>query len=248
MTLLERDRERARQRLEQIRRQTPVPARGGTLRAAVFGANDGLVSNVSLVVGVAAAEPGRDFILLAGIAGLVAGAFSMAAGEYISMRVQREVFEHALTQERAQLEADPGSERDELEVILQAKGIPPPDASRLADVLIADPPIALDMMAREELQINPDDLGSPLGAAVSSLLSFATGAILPVLPYLLLDGWDALLLSIAISGAALVGLGLFTARLGGRHPLFGGLRQLLIGGLAAGITFLVGRLVGVGML
>ena len=139
--------------------------RKSQLRAAVFGANDGLVSNAALVIGVAAAEPGRQMVLLAGIAGLVAGAFSMAAGEYISMRVQREVFESRIALERREIGRAPAAEREEVSVIFQAKGLPQADAERVADHVMADPDVALDLMAREELGLNPDDLGSPWGAA-----------------------------------------------------------------------------------
>ncbi|MBI4491629.1 MAG: VIT1/CCC1 transporter family protein [Chloroflexi bacterium] len=244
---LEQEREQALRALRQMQQAQAVTARGGSLRAAVFGVNDGLVSNLSLVVGVAAAEPGQGIVLLAGVAGLVAGAFSMAAGEYISMRVQREVFEHALARERAELETVPDLERQEIEVIFRAKGIPREDASRLADMLIAEPQLALDLMAREELQINPDDLGSPVGASASSFLAFAGGAVIPVLPFLGWSGWSALGISLGLSGLGLFAVGVLTARLSGRNPFFGGARMLLIGAVAAAVTYLVGRLVGVGL-
>ena len=138
---------------------------GHLLHAAIFGINDGLVTNASLVVGVAAAEPGRQVVILAGTAGLVAGAFSMAAGEYISMSVQREMFESQIALERRELHDDPEGERAEVAVIFRAKGLPAEDADRIADHVMAQPEVALDLMAREELGLNPDDLGSPWGAA-----------------------------------------------------------------------------------
>lgn len=248
MTPLELDRVQALRELHEMQRKHPVAARGGSLRAAIFGVNDGLVSNLSLVVGVAAAEPGQSIILLAGVAGLLAGACSMAAGEYISMRVQKEVFEHALARERRELEINPELEHREIQVIFRAKGVPAEDASRLADRLMAEPRLALDLMAREELQINPDDLGSPGGAAASSFLAFALGAVIPVLPYLLSNAWLAFWLSVGLSAAALFGVGLATAHMGGRPPLLGGVRMLLIGGVASAATFLVGRLLGVSLL
>ena len=222
-------------------------ATGGKLRAAIFGANDGLVSNAALVIGVAAAEPGREIVLLAGIAGLVAGAFSMAAGEYISMRVQREVFEARIALEQREIQRSPDNERNEVSVIFQAKGVPRTDAERVAEHIMTDPSVALDLMAREELGLNPDDLGSPGGAAVFSFLAFSVGAILPILPYLVANGLPALLLALVITGLALFGVGVATAQLTQRPPLWGGIRMMLIGGSATGVTYLVGRVVGVSL-
>ena len=220
---------------------------GGKLRAAIFGVNDGLVSNAALVIGVAAADPGRQMILLAGIAGLIAGAFSMAAGEYISMRVQREVFEARIALERQEIRRVPAEEHAEVSVIFQAKGLPPEDAERVADHVMADPEVALDLMAREELGLNPDDLGSPSGAAVFSFIAFSLGAILPIVPYLITNGITALLAALAITGLALFAVGFATATLTERARLWGGLRMLLIGGCATGVTYVVGRLLGVSM-
>src|SRR5215468_10565377 len=172
---------------------------GGRLRAAVFGVNDGLVTNASLVVGVAAADPGRHVVILAGIAGLVAGAFSMAAGEFISMSVQRELFEAQIALERKELQEDPEGERHEVAVMFRAKGIDAEDAERIADKVMAQPEVALDLMAREELGLNPDDLGSPWGAAMSSFLAFAAGAVIPLVPYALLSGSAAMLVSLALT-------------------------------------------------
>jgi VIT1/CCC1 family predicted Fe2+/Mn2+ transporter len=223
-------------------------AGGGSLRAAVFGVNDGLVSNLSLVMGVAGAvQSSRESILLAGLAGLLAGAFSMATGEYVSMRVQRELFERELDLERAELEENPEEERAELALIYRAKGLPADEASRLAAKMIDNPETALDTLAREELGLNPDELGSPWGAAASSFVSFALGALLPVLPYLLLAGQNAFVGSLLASGLALAAVGAATSLLTGRSALFGAARMLGLGLASAGVTFLVGRLLGVAL-
>ncbi len=218
---------------------------GGRLRAAIFGINDGLVTNASLVVGVAAAEPGRQVVILAGIAGLVAGAFSMAAGEFISMSVQRELFESQIALERRELEEDPEGERHEVAVMFRAKGLNAEDAERIADQVMAEPEVALDLMAREELGLNPDDLGSPWGAAGSSFLAFAAGAAIPLVPYVALSGSAAILVSVVLTALVLMAVGAFTARLTQRTIVFGALRALAIGALATGVTYVVGRIIGV---
>jgi VIT1/CCC1 family predicted Fe2+/Mn2+ transporter len=182
---------------------------GGTgLRAAVFGINDGLVSNLSLVMGVAGAGPDSSFILLAGVAGLLAGAFSMASGEYVSVRAQRELFERQIALERAELESNPAEEEAELALIYELKGVPRPEAERLAHRLIQDPEVALDTLVREELGLDPDELGgSPYVAAASSFVAFAVGALIPVVPYLFASGDLAFALSACLSAAALFGVG-----------------------------------------
>lgn len=218
---------------------------GGRLRAAIFGMNDGLVTNASLVIGVAAAAPDRKAVLLAGIAGMVAGAFSMAAGEYISMSVQREMFEAQIALERQELLDDPEGERHEVAVIFRAKGLPVEDAERIADHVMQQPEVALDLMAREELGLNPDDLGSPWGAASSSFLAFALGAVVPLLPFVVSEGGTAMLVSLALAAVVLAVVGGFTARLSQRAPVFGAGRALVIGGIATGVTYVVGRAVGV---
>jgi VIT1/CCC1 family predicted Fe2+/Mn2+ transporter len=222
-------------------------AGGGSLRAAVFGVNDGLVSNLSLVMGVAGAEAGPSMLVLAGVAGLLAGAFSMATGEYVSMRVQRELFERELAIETEELETMPEEEEAELALIYRAKGLPREDAERIAHTIIADRATALDTLAREELGLDPSELGSPWGAAVSSFLAFSAGALLPVLPYLLLAGPSAFQGSVALSGLALAAVGGFTALLTGRSLLYGAARMLLLGAASATVTFLVGRLLGVAL-
>jgi VIT1/CCC1 family predicted Fe2+/Mn2+ transporter len=236
---------RAREELEQIKAHHGTNGRSGALRAAVFGVNDGLVSNFSLVLGVAAANPGNHFVLLAGVAGLVAGAFSMAAGEYISMRVQRELFEAAIARERAEIETAPEVERREVEVIFRSLGAPLEDARRLSNRVMADPEIALDVMARQELGLDPDQLGSPGGAAISSFGSFAIGALLPILPFMLLSGLTAVQVAVVLSCFALFAVGAATSRLSGRPMLPGGVRMLLIGAAAAAVTYVVGHILGV---
>lgn len=217
----------------------------GTLRAAVFGVNDGLVSNLALVMGMAGAQAGGRVVLLAGLAGLLAGAFSMAAGEYVSMRSQREMFEREIALEAEEIEAMPGEEAEELVLIYRAKGLSAPEAEALAARLMTDKDAALDTMAREELGLNPDELGSPWGAAASSFAAFAAGAVVPVVPYLLASGTTAMTGAIVAAGAALFLVGAAISILTGRPVTRSGLRQLLVGGLAAGATFAVGSVLGV---
>jgi VIT1/CCC1 family predicted Fe2+/Mn2+ transporter/rubrerythrin len=223
--------------------------RSGTLRAAVFGANDGLVSNLSLVMGVAGAAAGaaagNHFIVLAGIAGLLAGAFSMAAGEYISMQSQRELFENQIATEREEMRVMPDVERDELTEIYRAKGLPEHEARLVADRLMKDPEKALDTMVREELGLDPDELGSPWGAAWSSFVAFGVGAFIPLLPFLLGTGTVALISALVLSFTALFTVGAAVSILTGRGFVFSGLRQVLIGAAAAAVTFAVGTVIGV---
>ncbi|MFM8999837.1 MAG: VIT1/CCC1 transporter family protein [Actinomycetota bacterium] len=220
--------------------------RTGSLRAAIFGANDGLVSNASLIFGVAGAGVDNAVILVAGIAGLLAGASSMAAGEYISMRVQREVLERLIHLEAHELGADPVAERAELASLYVRKGVSPELADRLAEELMRDPKVALDTHAREELGLDPEEgLGSPAAAAGSSFLTFAVGALLPLAPFLLTTGTTAVLAAGLVTGAALFGVGASMSVLTGRAWWFSGLRMLAIGAAAAAATFLIGRLFGV---
>jgi VIT1/CCC1 family predicted Fe2+/Mn2+ transporter len=223
--------------------------RSGTLRAAIFGANDGLVSNLSLVMGfagaAAATASGNHLIVLAGIAGLLAGAFSMAAGEYISMQSQREVFQNQISMEREEMRVMPEVEREELVEIYRAKGLPPDEAARVAARLMEDPEKALDTMVREELGLDPDELGSPWGAAASSFVAFGVGAVVPLVPFLLGTGFNALVASLALSFVSLFAVGAAVSLVTGRSLMFSGLRQVAIGALAAGITYAVGTLIGV---
>ena len=220
-------------------------ARGGNLRAAVFGANDGLVSNASLILGVAGATADRHLIGVSGIAGLLAGAFSMAAGEYVSMRSQREMFERQISAERDELRRYPAEEAAELALIYEARGLSKVEAARVAQGMIANPENALETLAREELGLDPAELGSPWGAALFSFLSFAGGAFVPLLPFALGGGSRALSISIALTGAALFGIGATISLFTGRGALRGGLRMLLIGAAAGATTNVIGRFFGV---
>ncbi len=221
--------------------------RSGTLRATIFGVSDGLVSNLSLVMGVAGASDQGGLILLAGIAGLLAGAFSMAAGEYISMQSQRELFERQIELERAELEAMPDEERQELVALYMAKGFPRAEAERIADRMFEDPETALDALIREELGLDPDELGSPWGAAGGSFAAFCLGAAVPVIPYLFGGTTASFVASLVLSLGALFLVGAGVSLLTGRSTLLSGLRQMGLGAAAAAVTFVVGRLIGVGI-
>jgi VIT1/CCC1 family predicted Fe2+/Mn2+ transporter len=223
-------------------------SRSGTLRAVIFGVSDGLVSNLSLVMGVTGAASGQPhFILLAGIAGLLAGAFSMAAGEYISMQSQRELFERQIALERAELEAMPEEEEAELAGVYRSKGFTDEESTRIAHRLFADPEAALDTLVREELGLDPDELGSPWGAATGSFIAFAVGAVIPVIPYLFGGGPTVFTVSLVASLIGLFAIGAAVSLLTGRGTLYSGGRQVLIGAAAAAVTFAVGRLIGVSL-
>ena len=217
----------------------------GTLRAVVFGASDGLVSNLSLVMGIAGATADTKFILLSGIAGLLAGAASMAAGEYISVQSQREVLQRQIALERAELEAIPEEEKAELVAIYVSKGIPEVDARRIAETVFEDPKTALDTMVREELGLDPKQLGSPWAAAGGSFAAFSLGAIVPVIPYLFGGGTVVFVTSFVVSLAALFLVGSLVSLLTGRSLLFSGFRQVGLGAAAATVTYLVGHVIGV---
>jgi vacuolar iron transporter family protein len=220
--------------------------RSGTLRAVIFGVSDGLVSNLSLVMGVAGAATSEPrVILLAGIAGLIAGASSMAAGEYISMQSQRELFERQIALERAELEAMPEEEEAELAAVYRSKGFERDEAAKIANRLFQDQDTALDTLVREELGLDPDELGSPWGAALGSFLSFSLGALVPVVPYIVSDGAPAFAFSLGLSLAALFAVGAGVSLLTGRSTLYSGLRQVAIGAAAAAVTYGVGTVIGV---
>jgi VIT1/CCC1 family predicted Fe2+/Mn2+ transporter len=219
---------------------------GGNLRAAVFGINDGLVSNASLILGVAGASADPRVVVLTGVAGMAAGAFAMAAGEYVSVQSQRELYEHQIALERDELKQYPEAEAQELALIYAAKGLPKKEAGRLAQRLVADPEHALDTLAREELGLNPDELGSPIGAAISSFVSFAAGAALPLAPFLIAAGTSALPTAVGITAVALFIVGATLSLFTGRNALYSGVRMLALGALAGGVTFAIGRLFGVG--
>jgi len=218
--------------------------RSGTLRAAVFGANDGLVSNLSLIMGVAGASSNNQVIVLAGVAGLLAGAFSMAAGEYVSMQSQRELFEHQISIEREEMRVMPDVEEQELSDIYRAKGLSEADSKRIAASLMKDPETALDTKLREELGLDPNELGSPVGAASSSFAAFGIGAIVPLIPFLLTTGQTAFVGGLALSFIALFAVGAAVSLVTGRGVLFTGGRQVLIGAAAAAITYGVGTIFG----
>jgi VIT1/CCC1 family predicted Fe2+/Mn2+ transporter len=219
---------------------------GNALRAAVLGANDGLVSNLSLVMGVAGASIDTHTIMLTGIAGLLAGACSMAMGEWISVTSSRELAERELKTERDELAANPEEERQELQLIYEAKGLSPEEASELSAKLLADPAAAADVLAREELGIDPTELGgSAWVAAGTSMLLFALGALVPVLPFFFLEGTAAIGASLGAGGAGLCLIGAAIAVFTGRSALYSAARQLLFGLLAAGVTFGIGKLIGV---
>jgi len=232
-------------------------AAGSNLRALVFGANDGLVSNASLILGVAGATSGgaaaanlgdSRAVVISGLAGLLAGAFSMAAGEYVSVRSQREMFEQQIEAERAELDQYPQAEAEELSLIYQARGMSADDANRMAANIVANPAYALDTLAREELGLDPGALGSSFGAAGSSFVSFAIGAVIPLAPFLAMRGASGaamLRVAVGLTAVGLFGIGAATSLFTGRGTLRGGLRMLLIGGAAAAATFLIGRWLGV---
>lgn len=219
---------------------------GNALRAGVLGANDGLVSNFSLVMGVAGASGGGPPVLIAGIAGLLAGSLSMALGEWLSVQSARELYESQIATEAEELRVFPSEEEEELRLIYEAKGLPTDEARRLAHrIVTGDPAVALDTMAREELGIDPGELGgSAWTAAFASFALFATGAIVPVLPFLVASGTPAIVASAILSGFALFGLGAAITLLTGRNPWRSGLRSLAFGLAAAAITFGIGSLLG----
>jgi VIT1/CCC1 family predicted Fe2+/Mn2+ transporter len=219
---------------------------GNALRAAVLGANDGLVSNLSLVMGIAGADMAPHAILVTGLAGLLAGSCSMALGEWLSVNTARESAQRQIDTEADELEQIPEEEEEELALIYQAKGLPQDLAKTLAKHLIANKKTALDTLVREELGIDPDGLGgSAWMAGGTSFMLFAIGAIFPVAPYFALTGVAALAASLAASGAALFLIGAGTSLFTGRDVWFSGARQLVVGLVAAGVTFGVGRLIGV---
>lgn len=215
----------------------------GNIRAAVFGINDGLVSNASLIFGVsAAASPDPHLILITGGAGLLAGALSMASGEYVSVRSQRELLEYQLGLEKAEMDEYPEEEAAELALIYEARGVPKDQAQSLAKHLTADPARALDALAREELGVDPNDLGSPWGAAISSFCAFAVGGVIPLIPFFITKQSWAFYASIGFTGVSLFGTGAVVSLFSGKHLLWSGLRMLLIGGGAGLITYLIGGL------
>lgn len=222
--------------------------RSGALRAAIFGVNDGLVSNLSLIFGVAGAGVDNSVVIVAGVAGLLAGAFSMAAGEYISVRVQREVFERLIHLEAHEIGSDPEAERLELIELYVRKDLPRDLAERLATELMKDPQTALETHAREELGLDREGLGSPFAAAGSSFVTFSVGAFVPLLPFLVTSDTPAVIASAILSGIALFAVGATMSYLTGRSWLLSGSRMLAVGSSAAAVTYLVGKALDVGVL
>jgi VIT1/CCC1 family predicted Fe2+/Mn2+ transporter len=219
---------------------------GGGPRAAVFGVSDGLVSNLALILGVAGAHASASAVRLAGISGLIAGSFSMAAGEYVSMRAQSELMLRELDVERQAIRRDPEIERRELAAIYESRGIDSEMAKELSVKMMRDPELALETHAREELGIDPARTGNPVQAAVSSFVMFALGALVPLLPWLFTSGTTAILWSVGLGAVAAFGVGAALAHFTGRSWLWSANRQLLISGVAAVVTFSVGRLIGTG--
>jgi len=220
--------------------------RGGGFRAGVFGVSDGLVSNISLVLGTAGAHPGGGVVRLAGLAGLFGGAFSMAAGEFASMQAQREALEHELEVERTELRERPAAERTELEHIYMGRGVTPEIASQLAHELMADPETALLTHAREELGIDPEELGSPVQAAVSSFFTFALGAFVPLIPFLGgTAGTRPLLIAVGLTGLAAIAVGVTLSHFTRRSRVLSALRMLGFCAVAGAATFGIGSAIGV---
>lgn len=215
------------------------------LRAAVFGVNDGLISNMSLILGIAGASANQHFIILAGMAGLLAGACSMGAGEYVSVRSQREVFEYQIAIEKQELEEYPEEEMEELSLIYQARNVPKTEADQLAKLMIDNPETGLNALAREELGLNPEDLVSPYGAMISSFISFAVGAVIPLLPFLLGNHTWNLTASMVLTATALFLIGMTLSLFTNRNPFIQGLRMLTIGVFAGAVTYMIGKWIGI---
>jgi VIT1/CCC1 family predicted Fe2+/Mn2+ transporter len=220
---------------------------GGAARAAVFGVSDGLVSNVGLILGVAGADAAAGVVRVAGLAGLVAGAISMAAGEYNSMRVQTELLERELAIERRELRRNPHVETVELTLIYQSRGMDPDRARELAEATMADPDQALQAHAREELGIDPDELGSPVQAAVSSFFSFSGGAVVPLLPWVFWSGGGATVATVVVALVCAAIVGIVVSRFTERGRVATVLRQVAFTAVPAAITYAVGSAVGIGV-
>lgn len=225
---------------------SPHETRGASVvRPIVFGATDGLVCNLSLIMGVAGAA-GEDphSIIIAGVAGLLAGGFSMAVGEYVSVRSQRELLEYQIELQRHQLHHSPEQEREILREIYEAKGLSGREADLIVKRIMNDPERAIDTFVREEIGLSAATMGSPVAAGLGSLSAFAVGALVPLVPFLILKGSPAFAVSIAASGIALFAIGMAVSKLTHRHAIWTGVRQVALGGLAAAVTFGIGSLLG----
>lgn len=218
---------------------------GGNLRAAVFGVSDGLVSNTSLIMGVAGAFTDARTVLITGAAGVLAGALSMAAGEYVSMRSQRELFQEQIEREEEALRTHPKEEIDALARIYHRRGVPLDVACRISRALSTDERAALETHAREHLGLNPEDLGSPVGAGASSFVSFGLGATVPLLPFIFGAAGHAFFLAVALAAIGLFAVGVASSWLTAQARLRGGLRLLVVGGGAGVVAYLIGKLLGV---
>jgi vacuolar iron transporter family protein len=218
---------------------------GGNLRAAVFGVSDGLVSNTSLIMGVSGAFADPRTVLITGAAGVLAGALSMAAGEYVSMRSQRELFEQQIASEREALEKHPSEEIDALARIYHRRGLPLDVACRISKALSKDERAALETHAREHLGLNPDDLGSPVGAGASSFVSFGLGATVPLVPFIFGAATHAFVLAVVLAAIALFAVGVASSWVTGQARVRGGVRLLIVGGGAGLVAYLIGKLLGV---
>lgn len=218
---------------------------GGAARAAVFGISDGLLTNISLILGFVGATTNPVVVRLAGVAGLVAGAFSMAAGEYVSMSAQSELLQRELDLERRELERHPEAETKELAAVFERRGVEHDDARRLAEAVMADPEVALEVHAREELGVQPGKTGSPWQAAASSFVTFAVGALIPLVPWFFTGGSLAVALSIGLGAVSVLAVGWTVAVFTGRSRLRSAIRQLIFAMIAASVAFGVGRAVGV---
>jgi VIT1/CCC1 family predicted Fe2+/Mn2+ transporter len=219
---------------------------GGAARAAVFGVSDGLVSNIAIVLGFAGANPVPSLVRLAGLVGLIGGAVSMAAGEYVSMTAQAELLERELEMERIELRRSPEMETAELAAIYMARGVDRETAEEMSSQLMRNPELALETHAREELGIDPGELGSPIAASVSSFFSFAVGAIVPLFPWFFGGGTAAVVVSIVLGAIAAILVGGLLGRFTGRHVVRSAARQLLFTAIPALITYVLGSLAGVG--
>jgi VIT1/CCC1 family predicted Fe2+/Mn2+ transporter len=218
---------------------------GGTARAAVFGVSDGLLTNVSLILGMAGASADASVVRLAGLAGLVAGAFSMAAGEFVSMSAQAELMQRELEVEKQALERDPEGEHEELIDLYKGRGIEGSTAEAMAVQVMRDPRLALEVHAREEMGIDPDQLGSPIAAAASSFIAFSAGALVPLLPWFVASGAVAVAVAIMLSIGAAIALGGTIGVMTDRPWWASAVRQLLVGAVAGAVTYAVGRVLGV---
>jgi VIT1/CCC1 family predicted Fe2+/Mn2+ transporter len=222
---------------------------GNALRAAVLGGNDGLVSNFSLVMGIAGATSGKSVVLLTGLAGLLAGALSMALGEWISVHSSKELFENQMQMEMEELENNPEGEELELALIYQSKGIPEVEAKKMAKEIILDIDHAHEVLVKEELGINKEDLkGSAMEAAITSFLLFSIGAIIPVIPFFFIGGMQAVIFSTVLSGFGLFLIGASITLFTGKSVWYSGFRQVIFGLAAAAVTFGIGKLIGVSVL